>query len=464
MKHTDIQTLASRVEGPVLLPEDEGYDEERTGANLAVRHEPEVIVGAARAEDVQEAVRFAAERGLAVAVQCTGHGHAAAARGGVLVTTGRMTGVEVDPDRRTVSVGAGVRFEQVIPATAPHGLAPLNGSAPHVGVVSYVLGGGVGLLVRTYGYASDRVRGLELVTADGELRRVTADGEPDLYWAVVGGRDNFGIVTRLEMDLVPVSRVYGGGFFYDARAAPGVLNAYVRWAEDMPRQMNSSVALIPVPDDPEVPEPMRGRHVYHVRIAYTGSAEEGERLVAPLREAGPVLVEALRDMPYAESASIHDEPPVPVPFQRETALLREVDDDVLRTLLEHAGPRAPVPCVVELRHLGGAAAEPSEHPNSVAHRDAPYLLSVVTLLFGITAEDTRPLYEKIFEALAPVSSGARLTFLGFGANAGEDRVRAAYAPADLERLTRLKTVHDPQNLFRLNHNIPPATTGAASAS
>ncbi|KUH39564.1 MULTISPECIES: FAD-binding oxidoreductase [Streptomyces] len=463
MKHADIQTLASRVEGPVLLPGDEGYDEERTGANLAVRHEPEVIVGAARAEDVQEAVRFAAEHGLAVAVQCTGHGYAAAARGGLLVTTGRMAGVEVDPDQRTVTVEAGVRFEQVIPAAAPYGLAPLNGSAPHVGVVSYVLGGGVGLLVRTFGYAADRVRRLELVTADGELRTVTADGDPDLYWAVVGGRDNFGIVTRLEMDLVPVDRVYGGGFFYDAEAAPGVLTAYVRWAEGMPREMNSSVALIPMPDDPEVPEPMRGRHVYHVRIAYTGGAEEGERLVAPLREAGPVLMEALRDMPYTESASIHDEPPAPVPFQRETTLLREVGDDVVRTLLEHAGPQAPVPCVVELRHLGGAVSAPPERPNSVAHRDAPYLLSVVTLLFGITAEDTRPLYEKLFHALGPFSSGATLNFLGFGANAGEDRVRAAYAPADLERLARLKAVHDPQNLFRLNYNVPPAASDAPPA-
>ncbi|WP_371238062.1 BBE domain-containing protein [Streptomyces pimonensis] len=218
--------------------------------------------------------------------------------------------------------------------------------------------------------------------------------------------------------------------------------------------MNSSVALIPMPDDPEVPEPMRGRCVYHVRIAYTGDAAEGERLVAPLREAGPVLLEMLRDMPYTESASIHDEPPVPLPFQRETTMLREVSDDVLRTLLEHAGPQAPVPCVVELRHLGGAVAEPPEHPNPVAHRDAPYLLSVVTLLVGITAEDTRGVYEKLFEALEPFSSGAGLNFLGFGANAGENRVRVAYAPTDLERLARLKAGDDPQNLFRLNYNIP----------
>ncbi|MFY1675583.1 FAD-binding oxidoreductase [Streptomyces sp. WMMC905] len=464
VKHTDIQALASRVEGLVLSPGDEAYDRERTGANLAVRHEPQVIVAAARAEDVREAVRFAARHGLPVAVQCTGHGYAGAAREGVLVTTGRMTGVEVDPARRTVTVEAGVRFEEVIAAAAPHGLAPLNGSAPHVGVVSYVLGGGVGLLARTFGYASDRVRALELVTAGGELRRVTADGEPGLYWAVVGGRDNFGIVTRLEMDLVPVRRVYGGGLYYDAEAAPGLLGAYVRWAEGTPRAMNSSVALIPMPDDPEVPEPMRGRHVYHVRVAHTGSAAEGERLVAPLREAGPVLLEALHDMPYAESSAIHDEPPGAVPFQRETALLGEAGDEVLSTLLEHAGPAAPLPAVVELRHLGGALAEPPERPNAVPRTDAPFLLSVVTLLFGATAEETRPMYEKLFGALAPVSRGTSLNFLGFGANAGEDRVRAAYAPADLERLARLKAVHDPGNLFRLNYNIPPAAAGAAAAS
>ncbi|WP_436949360.1 FAD-binding oxidoreductase [Streptomyces sp. SudanB52_2052] len=459
MQHDDIKALASRVAGPVLLPGDQGFDEERTGANLALRHRPDLIVGATRAEDVQEAVRFAAGRGLPVAVQATGHGYAVAADGGLLVTTGRMTGVEVDADRRTVTVEAGARFEQVIPATAPHGLAPLNGSAPHVGVVSYVLGGGVGLLVRTYGYAADRVRSLEVVTADGTLREVTADSDPDLYWALVGGRDNFGIVTRLEMDLVPVSRVYGGGFFFDAEAAPDVLSAYVRWTSGLPREMNSSVALVPMPDDPGVPEPLRGRHVHHVRIAHTGSAEEGARLVAPLRDAGPVLIEDLRDMPYTESGCIHDEPPVPVPFQRETWMLREAGDDVLRVLLEHAGPQAPLPVVVELRHLGGALATPPERPNSVAHRDAGYLLSVVTLLSGITEEDTRPMYEQLREALRPVSCGAGLNFLGHGANAGEETIRRAYAPADLDRLAGLKAVHDPGNLFRLNYNIPPAGDG-----
>ncbi|WP_106972964.1 FAD-binding oxidoreductase [Streptomyces anulatus] len=465
MEHNDIETLASEVKGPVLRPGDEGYDQERAGFNLAVQHRPDVIVGATRAEDVQAAVRFAAEHGLPVAVQATGHGFSVPADGGLLITTGRMSGVEVDPAEHTVTVEAGVRFEQVIPETVPHGLAPLNGSAPHVGVVSYVLGGGIGILVRSFGYASDQVRSMDVVTADGSLRHVTADSEPDLYWALLGGRDNFGIVTRLEMNLVPVARLYGGGIFYDAEAAPDVLKAYLRWTEGLPQEMNSSVALIPMPDDPEVPEPMRGRHVYHVRIAYTGSQEEGERLVAPLRDtAGPALFEVLREMPYAESASIHDDPPVAVPFLREVALFEEFGDEALATVLEHAGPEATVPCVVELRHLGGALATPPVHPNAVAHRDAQYILSVVTLLFGVTEKDTRPVLRRLFDALGPWTTGSSLNFMGHGENAGQEQVRTAYAPEALERLGAIKAVHDPENIFRLNYNIPPTGDGASAGS
>ncbi|WP_406864122.1 FAD-binding oxidoreductase [Streptomyces sp. HUAS MG47] len=465
MKQNDIDALVAQVAGPVFRPGDEGYDQERTGFNLAVQHRPDVIVGATRAEDVQAAVRFAGQHGLPVAVQATGHGYSVAAEGGLLITTGRMTGVEVDPEARTVTVEAGVRFEQVIPETAPHGLAPLNGSAPHVGVVSYVLGGGIGLLVRTFGYASDRVRSMDVVTADGSLRHVTPDGEPDLYWALLGGRDNFGIVTRLEMGLVPVARLYGGGIFYDAEAAPDVFRAYLRWTAGLPREMNSSVALIPMPDDEDVPPPMRGRHVYHVRIAYTGSQEEGERLVAPLRDtAGPALFEALGEMPYTESASIHDDPPVAVPFLREVALFEEFGEEALDLILKHAGPQAPVPCVVELRHLGGALADEPAHPNAVAHREAQYLLSVVTLLFGVTEQDTRPVVQGLFDALEPWNTGSSLNFMGHGENAGRDQVRTAYASEALERLGEIKAAHDPGNIFRLNYNIPPAGDGAATTS
>ncbi|MFI2511465.1 FAD-binding oxidoreductase [Streptomyces sp. NPDC018972] len=289
MEREDFDFLAARCEGPVLSPGEEGDDEERTGCNLAVRHRPEVIVSAARAEDVAAAVTFAAARGPPVAVRNTRHGFSVPAEGGLLVTTRRMSRVRVDPHRRSAYVAAGVRFEQLIPEAARHGLAPLSGSAPHVGVVSCTLGGGLPLLARSHGWAADRVLAMDVVTADGEQRHVSPQTEPDLYGALLGGRDNFGIVTGMEFGLVPVVRLYGGGLFYDAEQAPGLLEAYAGWTTTVPDEMNSSVALIPFPDDPQVPEPMRGRRVWHVRIAFTGSAEDGTRLVEPLRRFGPRL-------------------------------------------------------------------------------------------------------------------------------------------------------------------------------
>ncbi|MDT0454418.1 FAD-binding oxidoreductase [Streptomyces sp. DSM 41527] len=455
MERHDIETLAARTEGPVLLPGQEGFDEELTGFNLAVRHRPEVIVGAARAEDVVAAVDFAAAHGLPVAVQNTGHGFSVAAEGGLLVTTRRMAAVRVDPETRSAYVAAGARFDQVIPEAARHGLAPLNGSAPHVGVVSYTLGGGLPLLGRSHGWAADRVRAMDVVTADGRLRHATPNAEPELYWALLGGRDNFGIVTGMEFDLVPVARLYGGGLFFDVDQSPGILEAYGRWTATVPDEMNSSLALIPFPDDPQVPEPMRGRHACHVRIAFTGSPEDGERLVEPLRQAGPRLLENLRDMPYEHSGDIHDDPPVPMPWAADNALLADPDGDTARTILKHTGPSTALPAIVELRHLGGALARRPEHPNAVGHRDARFMLAVLTPLTGDSTADAHAFLERMFKDLEPWTSGRFLNFMGHGDTADQERTRTAYTTDDHRRLTALKAEYDPQNIFRLNYNIPP---------
>ncbi|CAL9523780.1 Mitomycin radical oxidase [Streptomyces sp. enrichment culture] len=457
MERNDLETLAARCEGPVLVPGQEGFDEERTGFNLAVRHRPEVIVGAARAEDVVAAVALAAAHDLPVAVQGTGHGFSVPAEGGLLVTTRRMTAVRVDPRARTAYVAAGARFAQVIPEAARHGLAPLNGSAPHVGVVSYTLGGGLALLGRSHGWAADRVLAMDVVTADGRLRHVTPDAEPDLYRALLGGRDNFGVVTGMEFGLVPVARLYGGGLFYDAERTPGLLEAYARWTATVPDEMNSSAALIPFPDDPQVPEPMRGRRVWHVRIAFTGPAEAGERVVEPLRQAGPRLLENLRDMPYERSADIHDDPPVPMPWAADDAFLADLDGDTARTLLEHTGPGAALPAVVELRHLGGALTRRPAHPNAVGHRDARFMLAVLVPLTGGSAADAHAFLRRLFEELEPRSVGRFLNFMGHGDAADRERTRTAYTADDHRRLTALKAVYDPRNTFRLNYNIPPGS-------
>lgn len=456
-----VEALRKRVTGPVLTPEDETYDAERAGNQTARSHRPAVLVGAADPADVQQAVEFAGRHGLPVAVQGTGHALAAvAAEGGVLINTSRMTGVRVDAEAGTAWVAAGVSWNEVIKEAAPAGLAPLAGSAPGVGVVSYTLGGGLGLLSRRYGYAADHVRSIDVVTADGQLRKVTPTSDPDLFWALRGGRDNFGVVTGIEIDLMPVPTLYGGGLFFDFASAPEVLETYVQWSAGLPDEMTSSVAIISFPDAPVLPPPLRGRHVVHVRIAY--SAEDlsvGKDLVAPLRALGP-FNDTVRELPYAEVGTIHNDPPVPGSFESVTTLLRELDADAVRAVLDLVGPHAPVPHVVELRHLGGALGRPADVPNAVGNRDAHYLLNVVSRLERAEITDIQPAHERLLDVLAPWSTGGRaLTFLNGRRDA--EYVRSAYEPDDYQRLTEIKAAYDPQNVFRLNHNIPPAASETA---
>ncbi|MFG2292337.1 FAD-binding oxidoreductase [Streptomyces sp. NPDC048603] len=455
---SEFASLVPRVQGVVLLPGQEGFEEERAGFQRALVHRPDVIVGAASARDVAAAVEFATVRGLPVAVQATGHGLSVAMDGGVLVSTRRMDGLRVDAPARTVRLEAGVRWEQVTAEAARHGLAPLSGSAPHVGAVSYVLGGGLPLLGRTHGYAADHVRALEVVTADARIRQVTPDSDPDLFWALLGGRDNFGIVTALDMALVPQSRLYGGGLYFDAPHAADVLDAWRRWTATVPDTMNSSLALMPVPDAPALPEPLRGRYVAHVRIAHTGGAEEGEALIAPLRAVAPRLLDTVAEMPYTASGSIHHDRKEPVAFASDDAMLSGLTASDVRTVLDTAGPGAPVPCIVELRHLGGALAYRKGSPNAVGHRDAQYMLFVLSPLVGpFTPEKVRPVHRALFDGLAPRTLGRFLNFMGSGENAGPEQVRSAYDADDHARLVRLKAVHDPSNTFRVNYNLEPGT-------
>lgn len=449
-----------QVTGPVLTPDDELYDKERARWQTARVHSPDLVVGAAVPADVQAAVKYANDRGLPVAVQGTGHASITAAEGGVLITTARMSAVRVDAEAGTAWVAAGTRWDQVIAETAPFGLAPLSGSAPHIGAVSYTLGGGLGLLSRTYGYAADHVRALDVVTADGRLRHVTPDQEPDLFWALRGGRDNFGVVTGMEIDLLPVTTIFGGSLIFPAERAEEVFNAYAEWAATVPDAMNSSIALLNLPDVPVIPAPMRGRHTVHVRIAYTSDdLAVGEDLVAPLRAIGP-MIDTLGKPAFADSGAIYNDPVAPTAATGDTVMLGELTADVIRAVLANAGPHTPVPHIVDLRHLGGRLAHPPAVPNAVGNRDASFLLNVVSGLGRAdTTADIYAAHARLFAAVEPWSTGGRLlTFMG-GENT-VDRVRSAYGEADYRRLTEIKAVYDPRNTFRLNHNIPPASEHA----
>ncbi|MFD9425842.1 MULTISPECIES: FAD-binding oxidoreductase [unclassified Streptomyces] len=410
---------------------------------------PDRVVEATGADDVRAAVAHAAGRGLRIAVHATGHGLPGPVEGGVLISTRRMDSVRIDPERRTALLGAGATWGQVIAAAAPHGLAPLNGSAPSVGAVSYTLGGGLGLLAREFGYAADHVRSLDVVTADGVARRVTADSEPELFWGLRGGGHRLGVVTGMEIGLVAVDRLYGGSVAFDGAGADEVLGRYLEWTRTVPRTLSSSLAAIQYPDAPQLPGALRGRYVVSVRVAFTGGTAEGERLVAPLRAIGPALADSLREMPYTDSHTIHSDPPFPHAYYGDSALLGELDAGRAGRVLELTGPKAPMMTVVQLNHLGGALAERPGVDNAVPYREAGFLLRLLSPLDGTDVAAVRDLYARVSGVLAPDVLGRSLNF-SFG---GGDRTEGFHDPRTRERLAGLVSQYDPASLLRGPYGI-----------
>ncbi|WP_019855901.1 FAD-binding oxidoreductase [Actinopolyspora mortivallis] len=450
---TELTDLTRRSEGPVLLPGEDGYEQELSGFQTAYHHRPAVIVGARTPQDVGLAVTFAARHGLPVAVQATGHGVTVVDEGGVLVTSRRMTGISVDAANGTARIEAGAQWKDVVASTVPHGLAPLSGSAPHTGVVGYTLGGGIGLLGREFGYAADRVRSLDVVGADGVLRHVTPDGDPDLFWALLGGRDNFGIVTALEMDLLPVQRLYGGGIYYDAAEAEAVFSHFREWTATAPERITSSVGMIEYPPIPVFPEPLRGRHVVHVRFATT-DLEGGPDMIRSWWDVATPVFEHLGELGYDEVGSIYREPDFAHSFFGNNVLLGELDPAVLDAVLELAGRTAPVGCIVDLRHLGGAMSRPPRVPNAVPFRQAQYILRVLSAVDEDSEETVRAAHRRVYEAVAPWTVGRSLNFV-YGRRTEDEFVNEVYDEETLRRLAKLKSRYDPHNVFRRNQNIRP---------
>jgi FAD/FMN-containing dehydrogenase len=436
---------------------------ELTGYNRAWVRRPEVVVGATSTSDVVAAVQYAAREGRGLAVQSTGHGLVDEAAGSVLVSTRRMKDLAVDPGRRTARVSAGVVWAEVVQAAARHGLAPLNGSFPKVGVMGFTLGGGLGPMSRAYGFAADHVNEIELVTAEGQVRTIDEDTDPELFWGLRGGKGNFGVVTEMEFGLVPVARLYGGGIYYRAEVAADILHTYIDWTRGLPDEMTSSICLLRLPDDPGVQEPLRGRFVVHLRIAYLGDARAGEALVAPLRAVGGILVDGVREMPYTEVGTIHEDPTDPLPFWERSAMLAPPSSGDLDALLSVAGLGIELPLsMVELRHIGGGAVgRRPQRPNAVGSRDAEFCLLTVGILPDqgrgeSGSEDIARASAAVMRAMAACDTGA--TLLNFQGSATEhQQVRRAFDPDAYTRLRRLKQLHDPDQIFGFGHAIPAST-------
>ncbi|MFI9550446.1 FAD-binding oxidoreductase [Nonomuraea endophytica] len=447
------------IRGRTLHPGDDGFDEAVSGWLLTVEHRPAVVVVAADAEDVAAAVRLAAWEGRPIAVQSTGHGMSVPADGAVFIATAELRELSVDPTAATARIGAGLRWREVIAAAAEHGLAPLSGSSGEVGVMGYLTGGGLPLTARTYGFAADHVRSLDVVTADGRLRTVSPGQEPDLFWAVRGGKSNFGVVVAAEIELVPLRTIYGGELYYpgeDPGHAAHVLGSYLAWAKEQPDEMSSSVTLVRFPDLPQLPEEFRGRSLVQVRVVFTGAEERGARLVEPLRALGPDK-DTVRAMPYTEITEIYQDPKNPVRAHLRSALLNELDDEAVAALVALIDPSAdggPYPGI-ELRHLGGALNRPPGRPHAVSTQGAAFHLWMRMPAPPGQAGVTREVSDEVLRRLRRWDTGAMLPGFLFDPDSAPERVRAAYTEENYRRLAALKAVYDPEHLFRVNHTIPP---------
>lgn len=374
-----LATLRDHVGTHVALPGEPGYERCQPW-NLAATVTPAAVVLATSAADVAATVRFAAAHGFTVTVQATGHGAVGVGPDTILVQTSAMKHCDVDPHTRTARVGAGARWQDVLDAAAPHGLAPLAGSAPGVGVVGYLTGGGIGPLVRSVGLSSDHVRSFDVVTGEGRLFRATPRDNADLFWGLRGGKATLGIVVGVEIDLLPIPEFYGGTVFFDGADTATVLRAWREWTAGLPETVNTSIAIQQLPPLPGVPEPLAGRMTVALRYTAIGDLAEGERLLAPMREVATPVLDTVGVLPYAAIGMVHCDPVDPMPVYEDQALLRELPAEAVDAILALAGPASGSPQIlVELRLLGGSLAREPQHRSAFCHRDALYSLSVIGL-------------------------------------------------------------------------------------
>src|SRR5918999_210877 len=322
----ELEALQASLKGAAYVPGDEGYDEARAAWNLNAHQQPALVVEAEGATDVLAAVRLAREQGLGVGVRPPGPGVAAPADGGVLINTSRMKGVHVDPETRTARVEAGLKWADLVPEAAAHGLAGLQGSSSDVGVVGYTMGGGFGWLGRKYGFAADSVKEADVVTADGKLVKASSHENADLFWGLKGGGGNFGIVASLEFALYPITHVYGGNLFYPVERADEVLKLYSRWSASLPDEVTSGVAFMNFPPFEDIPEPLRGNSLIAVRACYTGDdlAEKGEELLRLWREVGEPVMDTFSVMPYEAMDMISMDPVDPMGAYGHVEMLRDL--------------------------------------------------------------------------------------------------------------------------------------------
>jgi FAD/FMN-containing dehydrogenase len=411
-----------------------------------------VIVRPVDALEVAFVVSLAREGDLELAVRSGGHsgaGHGVSV-GGIVLDLARMLELELDPGNRIARARTGLTAGEVVHAAGAYGLTVPFGDAGAVGIGGLTLGGGIGYLVRKHGLTIDSLVGAQLVTADGRVRQVDAEHEPDLFWAIRGGGGNFGVATRLDLRLHPVDTVLGGMLVLPGTAE--TIAAFAAAAEAAPDELSTIANVLPAPPVPFVPAELHGQPVVFAMLVHVGPIEAAERDLAPFRALSP-LADMLGPQPYTGLFRAEGPPPRAGAVGR-TLFLDTLDRDTAGTMLDRLASATAPMAAVQLRVLGGAAARVPRNATAFAHR-ASRILANVGAMFDDPAE--APAHtawvEGTVAALRQADAGAYANFL---ADEGEERVHAAYPGATWERLRAVKRRYDPGNLFRLNQNIPPA--------
>ncbi|MFI6817196.1 FAD-binding oxidoreductase [Nonomuraea sp. NPDC050328] len=430
-----IDSLSSAVRGRVLLAGQDGFDQAARAWNLAVAQQPAAVVEAADAQDVAALVRFAREAGLVVAAQPNGHGANGNATGAIVLRTDRLDDLRVDPDTRTARAGAGVKWGAVLTEAAKHGLVALAGSSPVVSVAGLTLGGGVSWFGRKYGWSADSVLAFEVVTAEGELARVTAGTDPDLFWALRGGGGDYALVTAIEFRLHPAPVLYGGRMVWPGTQAAPLLDLFREVTATAPDELALWYSVVQFPGQ----DPMAV-----LDLTYLGDAAEAAELLRPFEALGAPVHDSRGLISAADLGAITAEPTDPSPGKARALLLDSLDD-VPAVLLDQ--PLAPL-VGFQVRHLGGAFAQPSDSPHGPLTE--PYLLYLLGVVFS---PDIAPVLDARQRAVADAlatHAGPRKPYTYLS---GTDRAADAFSPDSLERLRQIKQARDPHGLIRANFPV-----------
>ncbi|MGZ8686954.1 MAG: FAD-binding oxidoreductase [Gaiellaceae bacterium] len=448
-----LQALRSSFKGAVIEPEGKGWGAATQAFNLAFTQEPELVAVPADEQDVVTIVDFARAHGMQVAPQRTGHNAEplGAMDNVILVKTDALQGVEIDAKRRIARVRGGAKWGDVVPRASELGLAALHGSTPDVSVAGYSLGGGVGWYARKLGLSTNSVTAIEVVTADGRLRRVDHENDAELFWALRGGGGNFGIVTALEVQLYSIPEIYAGVLFFPWERSAEVLHAWNAWTPTIPDEVTSVGRILQFPPLPELPEPLRGQKFVVVEAVYMGDEASGSELLRPLRELGPAM-DTFAMVPPVGIAELHMDPPSPVPYTGEGQMLGFLPDAAIDAFVAAAGPKSGSPLVsAEIRHLGGAMLRSADHHGALATFDAPYLTFGIGMVFDDeTYQANRAQLAKLADAFEPYDTGRQ--YLNFTEEKTD--VSRFYRRDAYRRLQAVKAKVDPENTFRANHPIP----------